>query len=79
MDDRPMETVQDLSLIARSKKELYNVLVRDSEIYMPPIKEANAKYIRKIVSGKAKVRLLCCNSTIVFIHKRCESHSGSAN
>jgi hypothetical protein len=55
MESREINTVQEFGLIAKSKKELYSVLTTDGGMYLPPIKEANAKYIRKIVTGQGKV------------------------
>ena len=47
---------QELGLKAKSKKELYNLLVSDVGIFLPPIKEANAKFISDILSGTKPVR-----------------------
>ena len=47
---------QELGLKAKSKKELYNLLVSDVGIFLPPMKEANAKFISYILSGAKPVR-----------------------
>ena len=44
-----------LAVKARSKKELYDVLLSDCGIYMPPIQFANADYVRGVVTGLIKV------------------------
>ena len=51
---QPM-TAAELGLKAQSKKELYTLLQTDVGIYLPPINEANAKYISDVVSGAKKV------------------------
>ena len=45
-----------LAIKARSKKELYDVLLSDCGIYMPPIQFANANYVRDVLTGLIKVR-----------------------
>ena len=49
---------QQIGLKAKSKKEMYRLLASDGQIYLPPLKEANYKYIRGILTGKKKVSLL---------------------
>ena len=55
-----MSLVKDISLIdisvkARSKKEVYLVLTVEGELYLPPILDANRNYLKNIMSGKKKV------------------------
>ena len=47
--------LNQVSIKCRSKKELYDVLVSDWGIYMPPIQFANSDYVRGIITGKIKV------------------------
>ena len=49
--------LKQLSIKCRSKKELYDVLVSDWGIYMPPIQFANSGYVRVIITGEIKVRI----------------------
>ena len=54
-----MEQVQDLTwsmigLKAKSKKEIYRFMVTDADVYLPPLKEADYKYIRGILTGVKK-------------------------
>ena len=49
--------VNEISLHARSKRELYRLLQLDGDVYLPPLEQANHKYIADVLSGKKKVRL----------------------
>ena len=55
MEEQKEMSYQELGLKARSKKELYNLLTADVGIYLPPIKEANAKYLSDVLSGVKRV------------------------
>ena len=44
-------TSSDISLKAKSKKEIYMVLKVEGGLYLPPIMNANRNYIRGIISG----------------------------
>ena len=48
----------NLALKCKSKKEMYDVLLNDCGVYLPPIEYANASYIRNIMTGKVDVRLI---------------------
>ena len=57
-------TVSDLASKWRSKTELYNVLTREGDLYLPPIKDWTQKFIRSLMRGeKEYVR---CNSVHVI-------------
>ena len=68
--------LKQVSIKCRSKKELYDLLVSDWGIYLPPIQFANSSYVRGIVTGEIKVRFnqkawqysFACKS------KRCSDH-----
>ena len=47
-------TINDISLKAKSKKEVYQVLTYEGGIYLPPILDANKNYIKDIMTGKKK-------------------------
>ena len=47
--------LNELSIKASSKRELYLVLLKDWKIYMPPIQDANSDYIWGVLTGKIKV------------------------
>ena len=47
--------VNEIALHAKSKKELYRLLQLEGNIYLPPLEQANHKYISDILSGKKKV------------------------
>ena len=48
-------TVADIFIKAKSKVELYRVLITEGEVYLPPSKECNYKFIRDIIVGNKKV------------------------
>lgn len=47
-------TLNDVSLKAKSKKEIYLVLTVEGGLYLPPILDANRKYLRALMIGKKK-------------------------
>ena len=52
MEQDQAMTVADLSVKFKSKIELYNVLVREGNIYLPPKQDATQKFLREIMMGK---------------------------
>ena len=52
MEQDQVMTVADLSAKFKSKIELYNVLVREGNIYLPPKKDVTQKFLREIMMGK---------------------------
>ena len=44
-------TINDIALHAKSKKEVYDVLTIEGGIYLPPIIDANRKYVQNIIRG----------------------------
>ena len=47
-------TVSELGIKCRSKKEVYNLLWNEGAVYLPPIKDANHKFISQIMVGEKK-------------------------
>ena len=47
--------IRQISIRARSKKELYRLLQLEADVYLPPIQLANRKYIADIISGRKMV------------------------
>ena len=47
-----MITVNDLAVKCKSKTELYNVLMREGNVYLPPKQDATQKYLRELLLGK---------------------------
>ena len=45
-------TVNDIAIKWKSKSELYNVLMREGNIYLPPKQDATQKYLRALMLGK---------------------------
>ena len=48
-------SVRQISIRVRSKKEMYRLLQLEADVYLPPIQQANRRFIADIVSGKKKV------------------------
>ena len=47
--------LRQLALKCHSKKEVYNVLLSDCDVYLPPIQFANSGYIKGVLRGTIKV------------------------
>ena len=45
-------TSSDLPSKLRSKCELYNLLTREGQLYIPPSKDCNQKFLRRILKGE---------------------------
>ena len=48
-------TIEDCKVTARSKKEIYNLLCVQGNVFLPPIEECNHQYIKDIIEGKKLV------------------------
>ena len=48
-------TLNDISIHAKSKKEIYHVFTVEGGIYLPPILDADKIYIRNIIRGYKKL------------------------
>ena len=55
MEEASHLTWKLVGLKAKSKKEMYRILASDAQVYLPPMKEVNYKYIRGILTGGKKV------------------------
>ena len=47
-------TINDISLKAKSKKEVYPVLTTEGGLYLPPIEDANINYLKGIITWQKK-------------------------
>ena len=56
MEDKVPINLKQLAVKWRSKKELYDILTYDWKVHMPPIEDANANYVRGVITGVTKVR-----------------------
>ena len=52
MERRDKITVSDLAAKFKSKAELYNILKREGEIYLPPKQDSTQKFLREVMSGR---------------------------
>ena len=59
MESENRLSVDLIGLKAKSKREMYQLLPTDGNIYLPPLKEANYIYIRGILTGTKKVSVFC--------------------
>ena len=46
--------INNLAIKARSKKEVYSLLVTEGGIYLPPLADSNYKYISQVIVGEKK-------------------------
>ena len=49
--------VNEITIKASSKKEVYRLLQLEGDVYMPPIAQSNHQYVSGILSGTKKVNL----------------------
>ena len=47
-------TISDIALYAKNKKEVYDVWAIEGGIYLPPLMDANRKYVQNIIRGFKK-------------------------
>ena len=47
-------TLNDVSVKAKSKKEVYSVLTVEGGLYLPPIMDSSKEYLKAIMTGKEK-------------------------
>lgn len=55
MEEEKQLTVQMWGIKAKSKSEMYRLLATDGRVYLPPLKQANYRYIRDILTGNKEV------------------------
>ena len=46
--------IVDLASKCKSKKELYNLLIREDYVYIPPSQDVNQKYLMSLMIGDKK-------------------------
>ena len=49
--------ISEISTHGRSKKEIYEILTMDANVYLPPIDQWNADFISDVISGEKQVQL----------------------
>ena len=55
MDEKKQINLKELSIKWRSKKEMYDLLATDADVYMPPIQFADIYYVIGVVKRDVKV------------------------
>ena len=55
-------SLEEVSLKAKSKREIYNLLVAYGNIYLPPIQDCHYTFLRELVSGTKKV-----NKNLIYL------------
>ena len=80
MEQKVSLDISQVSIKCKFKKELYEILVADWGIYMPPIQFANSGYVRGVITGEVKVRfeLTFKFSTLVYKMKGCSDNHSAA-
>jgi hypothetical protein len=53
--EEPELNFNQMSIIASSKKEVFDVLENEGNYYLPNLGEANSDFIADIISGEKKV------------------------
>ena len=48
--------LNQLAIIARTKNEMYSILTKEANLYLPPQKETSIYFVREIIRGRKKVR-----------------------
>ena len=51
----PQINVHELSSKMKSKKELYNFLLRDGQVYLAPLQSVNVYYLKQLINGNKDV------------------------
>ena len=59
-------TVNDLSVKFKSKTELYNMLTREGDLYLPPKQNSTQRFLRDIMLGK-KLYLNCKDISVIKV------------
>ena len=50
--------LNQLSIKARTKNEMYRILTTEANLYLPPQKETSIYFVRDIIHGRKKVRTI---------------------
>ena len=66
MDQRDKFTIVDLAVKCRSKAELYSMLIREGNIYLPLKQDSTQKFLREIMMAK-KNYTKCQNITAIKV------------
>ena len=58
MDQNNQEiSANEFQMVARSKKEAYDVLTSHGQYYLPPIESTRADFVADVIAGSKKVRI----------------------
>ena len=55
MENLEDTSLAEVSLKAKSKREIYNLIVTSGNIYLSPIQDCNYKFLRELVTRVKKV------------------------
>ena len=66
MENNYIFTINELSAKWKSKTEVYNLLSREGDIYLPPKQDAISKYLRDLMMGK-KLHLKCSEVNVIKV------------
>jgi hypothetical protein len=54
----------------KSKKELYNLLLRDGQAYLPPLGSTNVYFLKQVMRGDKDVRIYKVIITFIYSTSR---------
>ena len=54
--DQSLMNVNELAVVCQSMKEMYKILQIEGSIYLPPLEQANHRFVAQIVAGEKQVK-----------------------
>ena len=73
---QPRMNVNDLSSKVKSKKELYNFLLRDGQVYLPPLTSVNVYFLKQLMNGNKDVSCPCVSFGLPIVHQARQGAGG---
>ena len=73
---QPRMNVNDLSSKVKSKKELYNFLLRDGQVYLPPLTSVNVYFLKQLMNGNKDVSCPCVSFGPPIVHQARQAAGG---
>ena len=75
--ERQRINLKQISMRARTKKEIFRILQLERDIYLPPIAQSNRKYIAGVLLGKIKINRVLTTIHIAFEKLSTQDYSSS--
>ena len=64
--ERQKKSIKQISMRAKTMKEVFRILQLEGDIFLPPIAQTDKKYIAEILAGKKKVSKTVTVACILF-------------